>query len=72
MVGYVPVLGIVMDAPGFSRQFDTPGFDARSMAATPIEYFRHEDKKLNQHASGFFYRSGDAVYLVTARHAISG
>lgn len=56
----------------FPPQF-TGSIDGRSLMVTPIEYYNPDGRLLDElHATGFFYRYGGCVYLVSARHAISG
>lgn len=47
--------------------------DGRSLACTPIEFFDLHDEILRgMQASGFLYRYKKKVFLVTARHVLSG
>ncbi len=68
---YIPKLGMSPGVITFEPQF-SGSFDMRSVASTPIEYFGPSGEKLPQHASAFFYRHKGKVYLVSARHAITG
>jgi hypothetical protein len=67
---YTPRLGNIGSST-FQLQFR--GFlDVRSAASTPIEYFDMDGGILRQHATGFFFRFDNRVFLVSARHAITG
>lgn len=60
-------------AAQFPLQFPEPGFNIISMSCTLIQPLSRDG--LNEprgHASGCFWRHGNKVYLLTARHVMSG
>jgi len=69
---YVPKLGNLNVQWSFPLQFEKANLDKSSLASTPIEYYDYEGAKLQQHATGIFIKHAGQVYLVTARHALSG
>lgn len=70
-MAYTPRLGTSF-TPTFPAQF-SGHYDIVSLATTPIQYIDlHGELISSQHATGFFYRWGPEVFLVSARHAISG
>ncbi|MDX5365721.1 MAG: serine protease [Alphaproteobacteria bacterium] len=45
---------------------------AQTFSVTPIELLGEDDKDLNIHGTGFFYKHNDESYLVTSWHNVSG
>lgn len=69
---YVPKLGGA-GAAAFPRQFEDVGIDPLSMAVTAIEHLSNDGVgSVLSHGTGFFWRQDDEVFLVTARHVLSG
>ena len=69
---YTPQLGGALPQ-GFPAQFRQTKFDAASFATTPIELLALDGSgTVLSHGTGFFWRSDAKVYLITARHVLSG
>lgn len=56
----------------FRPQFPGAHTGGGSFACTPIVYFGRDGSRVSNHASGFFYRNGTDIFLVSARHCFSG
>lgn len=71
-MAYTPLLG-GGGAPNFPLQFPDARPELMSLAVTPIELLANDGSgHVISHGTGFFWRVDSRVFLVTARHVVSG
>lgn len=57
----------------FPLQFPTAKIGSVSMASTPIHQFANDGSgDIMSHGTGFFWRYENSIYLITARHVLTG
>lgn len=69
---YTPVLG-GSNPVGFECQFDRATIQPISLATTIIQSLANDGSdEIISHSSGFFWRHGGRIFLISARHVFSG
>lgn len=71
-MSHTPILGGSI-ASGFEAQFGAATISSLSMSATLIEQLSNDGSDTTiSHGSGAFWRHGGKIYLLSARHVLSG